>query len=151
MAKYGRNAKLHSDVLSNRLCQFMGYTTLFQQILFRQTLFRQSTVGTSGGWLQLNRPTGSTDWKDIEPNKKIRGSGQYNCVGASEVRCNFSGGGAPQTPPGYPPQASLPSVTSVPRSMTCFRCDASTSSNFLQMSTNYICLSAPLARDTSSG
>jgi len=26
------------------------------------------TVWTSGGWLQLNRPTGSTDWKDAEPN-----------------------------------------------------------------------------------
>ena len=61
--------------------------------------------------------TGSTDWKDAEPNPENQG--QYNCV---EVRCNFSGGGGTPDPLGYPPEALLPSVTSVPRSMPCFRC-----------------------------
>jgi len=60
-----------------------GYTTLFRQTLFRQTLFRQCTVrtSTSGGWQQLNRPTGSTDWKYAEPNPENQG--QYNCVGST--------------------------------------------------------------------
>jgi len=53
------------------------------------------------------------------PNQipKIRGS-----TIALEVRCNFSGGGGTPDPLGYPPQAPFPSVTSVPRSMPCFRC-----------------------------
>jgi len=52
-----------------------GYTTLFRQILFRQTLFRQSTVGTSGIASRLQyRPTGSTDWKDEEPNPENQGA-----------------------------------------------------------------------------
>jgi len=76
------------------------------------------TVGTSGGLLQLNRPTGSTDWKDAEPNPQNQG--QYNNV--LEVRCNFSRGGGITDPLGYPPQALLPSVISVPRSIPCFRC-----------------------------
>ena len=83
-----------------------GYTTLFRQTLFRQTLFRQSTVGTSGGWLQLNRPTGSTDWKDMEPNPKNQR--QYNCVGALEVRCNFSGGGGTPDPTRIPSTGPTP-------------------------------------------
>jgi len=78
---------------------------------------------------------------------KIRGRGQYNCVGALEVHCNFSGKGAPQTSPEYPPhspghtpQAPLPSV---PGSMTCFRCMRRLDplqfySNFYH---SYICLS----------
>ena len=55
----------------------------------------------------------------------------------------FAEEGAPETPPGYPPQAPLPSVTSVPRSMPCFRCMRSL--DHLQFSPNfyhfYICLS----------
>jgi len=39
------------------------------------------TVWTSGGWLQLNRPTGSTDCKDAKPNPENQG--QYNCVGST--------------------------------------------------------------------
>ena len=41
---------------------------------------------------------------------KIRGRGQYNCAGALEVlvRCNFSGGGEPQTSPEYPPHSPGP-------------------------------------------
>ena len=66
----------------------------------------------------MNRPTDSTDWKDAEPNPENQG--QYNCA---EVRCNFyTGGGGTPDPLGYPPQAPLPSVTLVPRSMPCFRC-----------------------------
>ena len=42
------------------------------------------------GLLQLMRLAGSTDWKDAEPNA---------CVGALEVRCNFSGKGAPLASP----------------------------------------------------
>jgi len=40
------------------------------------TLFRQFTVGTSGGWLPLNRPTGSRLSIGMIPNQipKIRGS-----------------------------------------------------------------------------
>jgi len=70
---------------------------------------------------------------------KIRGSTIVR-VGALDVRCYFSGGGDTQTPPGYPPQAPLPSV---PRSMPCFRCMRRLDpSNFLQISTIPICLSA---------
>ena len=65
----------------------------------------------------MNRPTGNTDWKDAEPNTENQG--QYNCA---EVRCNFYRGGGTPDPLGYPPQAPLPSVTPVPRSMPCFRC-----------------------------
>jgi len=50
--------------------RFLGYTTLF-----RQTLFRQSTVGTSGSWLQLNRPAGSTDYRLERRRTKCRKSG----------------------------------------------------------------------------
>jgi len=75
------------------------------------------TVWMSCGWLQLNRPTGSTDWKDAEPNPENQG--QYGCV---VVLCNFSGVGGTPVPLGYPSQAPLPSVTSVPRSMPCFWC-----------------------------
>ena len=42
---------------------------------------------------------------------KIRGRGQYNCVGALDVRCNFSGGGALQTSPEYPPHSQSPGPT----------------------------------------
>jgi len=44
---------------------------------------------------------------------KIRDRGQYNCVGALEVGlcCNFSGGGAPQTSPEYPPTPQGPGLT----------------------------------------
>jgi len=31
----------------------------------------------------LNRPTGSTDWKDAEPNPENQG--QYNCVVSSDI------------------------------------------------------------------
>ena len=53
----------------NNFISKSGYTTLF-----RQTLFQHFTVGTSGGWLQLNRPTGSTDWKDADPNPENQGA-----------------------------------------------------------------------------
>ena len=54
--------------------------------------------------------------KTPNQNPKIRGS-----TIALKVRCNFSGGGGTPDPLGYPLQAPLPSVTSVPRSMPCFR------------------------------
>jgi len=63
---------------------------------------------------------GSTDWKDAEPNAENQG--QYNNVLDAGLRCNLAGGGGTPDPPGYPPQAPLPSVTLVPRSMPCFTC-----------------------------
>jgi len=81
------------------------------------TVHAHCTVWTSGGWLQLTRPTGSTDWIDAEPNPENQR--QYNCV---EVCCNFPGGWGTPDPLGYSPQALLPSVTSVPRSMPCLWC-----------------------------
>ena len=97
---------------------YVGYTT---QSLFRQTLFRQSMHSLDVGWLTAVTiglravPIGKT------PNQipKIRGS---TIVLKVHVRCNFSRGWGTPDPLGYPPQALLPSVTSVPRSMPCFRC-----------------------------
>jgi len=47
---------------SNRLCSDRCYSD------------SPCTVWTSGGWLQLNRPAGSTDWKTPNQIPKIRGS-----------------------------------------------------------------------------
>jgi len=62
-------------------------------------------------------PGTTTDWKDAEPNPENQG--QYNCVGST---FNFSRRGGTPNPTGIPSPGPLPSVTSVPRSMPCFRC-----------------------------
>jgi len=110
------------------------YTTLFRQTLFRQTLLQQSAVGTSDGWLQLNRPTGSTDWKYIEPNPENQG--QYNCVGAWRYVVTFPEEGHPR-----PHRDTLRRPQS-PRWPQCLdqcrafdACEALTPSSFLQIST----------------
>ena len=59
---------------------------------------------TSGGWQQLNRPTGSIPIGKM-PNQipKIRGS-----TIVLDVRCNFSGGGGTPDPTGIPSPGSAP-------------------------------------------
>ena len=108
---------------------------LFRQTLFRQMLFRQSTVGTSDGWLQLNRPTGSKDWKDAEPNPK-KNQGQYNNDLDAGLRCNFAGGGGTlQTHQDTLPRPRFPqSPRCLDQCRALHACNASTPSNFSPIS-----------------
>ena len=62
-----------------RVVSVEGYTTLFRQTLFVPTDAIPTVHSRDVEWLtQLNRPTGSTDWKDAEPNAENQG--QYNNV-----------------------------------------------------------------------
>jgi len=70
---------------------------------------------------------------------KIRSRGQYNCVGALEVCCNFSGGGGISDLIGIPSPLPRPHSPRPPRCLDQWRavdaCDASTPSNFIPIST----------------
>jgi len=113
--------------------------TLFRQTLFRQTLFRQSIAGTStlGGWLQLNRPAGSTDWKTWNKIPKIRGRGSTAVLESWRYVVTFPEEGhlRPHRNTLPTPQAPLPSPPYLHQWRAFDACDALTPSNILPIST----------------